>query len=94
MRTDQLPKELDDAAMQRLMRGLSPNALRALHAAAEMRNRPAEDVLRDEIRNYIADRLPPVDIEGVIHAMGDRFYQLGYFCGTAKRLLREWNRGR
>ena len=87
----QLPKNLDDAAMDRLMRGLSPDALRALHAVSEMRNRPPEDVLRDEIRRYIEDKLPPVDVAGIIHAMADRFYQLGYFCGTAKRLLREWN---
>lgn len=86
-----LPKNLDDEAMSRLMRGLSPDALRALHAVAEMRNRSPEDVLRDEIRNYIADKLPPVDVEGIIHAMADRFYQFGYFCGTAKRLLRQWN---
>ena len=81
-----LPQNLDDEAMARVMRGLSPDALRALHAVAQMRNR-----LRDEIRSYIADKLPPVDVEGIIHAMADRFYQFGYFCGTAKRLLRQWN---
>ena len=64
-----------------IMGRLSPEAMRTLRAVSEMRNRPAEDVLREELRGYIA--------EAIIHAMGERFYALGYACGTAKRFLRK-----
>ena len=68
-----------------IMGRLSPEAMRTLRAVSEMRNRPAEDVLR----GYIADKLPLPDVEAIIHAMGERFYALGYACGTAKRFLRK-----
>ena len=71
-----------------IMGRLSPEAMRTLRAVSEMRNRPAEDVLREELRGYIADKLPLPDVEAIIHAMGERFYALGYACGTAKRFLR------
>lgn len=38
-----------------IMGRLSPEAMRTLRAVSEMRNRPAEDVLREELRGYIAD---------------------------------------
>lgn len=92
---DHLPgqagERLSDEAIRQVMGRLSPEALRALHAVSQMRNRPPEEVLREELKGYIADKLPPVDIEGIIHAMAERFYAFGYFCGTAKRWLREWN---
>ena len=62
-----------------IMGRLSPEAMRTLRAVSEMRNRPA----------YIADKLPLPDVEAIIHAMGERFYALGYACGTAKRFLRK-----
>ena len=77
-----------------VMGRLSPEAMRALRAVAEMRNRPAEEVLREELRGYIADKLPPMpDIELIIHSMAERFYALGYACGTAKRFLRKLRGG-
>ena len=57
-----------------IMGRLSPEAMRTLRAVSEMRNRPAEDVLREELRGYIADKLPLPDVEAIIHAMGERFY--------------------
>lgn len=75
-----------------IMGRLSPEAMRTLRAVSEMRNRPAEDVLREELRGYIADKLPLPDVEAIIHAMGERFYALGYACGTAKRFLRKLGR--
>ncbi len=89
---ERLNKELTDEALGRIMRGLSPDAMRALRAVSEMRRRSPEDVLRDELRKYIADRLPLVDVEGIIRAMAGRFYEAGYFCGTVKRWLRDWSR--
>ena len=58
-----------------IMGRLSPEAMRTLRAVSEMRNRPAEDVLREELRGYIADKLPLPDVEAIIHAMGERFYE-------------------
>lgn len=46
-----------------IMGRLSPEAMRTLRAVSEMRNRPAEDVLREELRGYIADKLPLPDVE-------------------------------
>ena len=88
-RRSPLEEHAPDLTRQAMGR-LSPEALRALHAVAEMRNRPAEEVLREELKGYIADKLPPMpDIEYIIHSMAERFYALGYACGTAKRFLRK-----
>ena len=72
-----------------IMGRLSPEAMRTLRAVSEMRNRPAEEVLREELEGYIADKLPLPDVEGIIHAMVELFYALGYACGTARRFLRK-----
>ena len=83
---------LREEALARIFRGLSPEAIRTLRAVGEMRHRSPQDVLRDELQGYILEKLPPVDIEGIIHEMGGRFYQLGYLCGSARRFIRNWNR--
>ena len=41
-----------------IMGRLSPEAMRTLQAVSEMRHRPAEDVLREALAGYIADKLP------------------------------------
>ena len=83
---------LREEALSRIFHGLSPEAMRTLRAVAQMRNRSPQDVLRDELEGYILEKLPPVDVEGIIRAMGDKFYQLGYACGLARRFVRNWNR--
>ena len=65
-----------------------------LRAVSEMRNRSPQDVLRDELEGYILEKLPPVDVEGIIQSMGSKFYQLGWMCGKAKNFIRAWNRNR
>lgn len=90
--TRAVEERLREEALSRIFRGLSPEAVRTLRAVAEMRNRSPQDVLREELQGYILEKLPPVDVEGIIHEMGGRFYQLGYLCGTARRFIRNWNR--
>ena len=53
------------------MQGLPPEARAALNVMSQMQQRPPEDVLRDEIKNYIEGRLPRIDIEGAIKALWD-----------------------
>lgn len=88
----ELEARLREEALGRIFRGLSPEAMRTLRAVSQMRSRSPQDVLRDELEGYILEKLPPVDVEGIIHAMGERFYQLGWVCGKARSFLRSWNR--
>ena len=90
----ELENRLREEALGRIFRGLSPEAMRTLRAVSEMRNRSPQDVLRDELEGYILEKLPPVDVEGIIQAMGSKFYQLGWMCGKAKNFIRSWNRSR
>ena len=61
--------------VDRVMQGLPPEARAALNVMSQMQQRPPEDVLRDEIKNYIEGRLPRIDIEGAIKALQSRSYQ-------------------
>lgn len=88
----QIEARLKEEALARIFHGLSPEAMRTLRAVAEMRNRSSQDVLRDELEGYILDKLPIVDVEGIIASMGRSFYQLGFALGTAKRFIHNWNR--
>ena len=90
----ELENRLREEALGRIFRGLSPEAMRTLRAVSEMRNRSPQDVLRDELEGYILEKLPPVDVEGIIQSMGSKFYQLGWMCGKAKNFIRAWNRSR
>ena len=63
------PKNLSAEELEIAMRALPPQARIALETMAQMQNRPAEDVLRDEIRQYIAGRLPIVNIDAAIEAI-------------------------
>ena len=72
--------------VDRVMQGLPPEARAALQ------QRPPEDVLRDEIKNYIEGRLPRIDIEGAIKALQSRSYQAGYIIGSLRKFARNWNR--
>ncbi len=69
-----------------------PQARTALNVMAEMQKRPPEDVLRDEIRNYIAGRLPAIDLEGAVKAIQERSYQAGYLVGSLRKFVSNWNR--
>lgn len=90
----ELENRLREEALGRIFRGLSPEAMRTLRAVSEMRNRSPQDVLRDELQGYILEKLPPVDVEGIIQSMGSKFYQLGWMCSKAKNFIRAWNRSR
>ena len=71
--------------VDRVMQGLPPEARAALNVMSE-------DVLRDEIKNYIEGRLPRIDIEGAIKALQSRSYQAGYIIGSLRKFARNWNR--
>lgn len=88
----EIEARLREEALGRIFRGLSPEAVRTLRAVSEMQRRSPQDVLRDELEGYILDKLPPVDVEAIIRAMGDKFYQLGWFCGKARSIIRSFNR--
>ncbi len=75
-----------------VMGRLSPEAMRTLRAVSEMRHRPPEEVLEEELRGYIADKLPLPDVEGLIHRLGEEAYALGYACGSVKRIIRQWKK--
>ena len=79
-------------AVDKVMQGLPPQARTALNVMAEMQKRPPEDVLRDEIRNYIAGRLPAIDLEGAVKAIQERSYQAGYLVGSLRKFVSNWNR--
>ena len=76
--------------VDRVMRGLPPEARTALNLMSEMQKRPPEDVLRDEIQKYIAGRLPSIDIEGAVRALKDRAYQAGYIVGSLRKIASRW----
>lgn len=78
------PEEMDIA-----MRALPPQARIALETMARMQDRPAEDVLRDEIREYIAGRLPIVNIDAAISALQATAHTAGYLIGRLRRFARE-----
>lgn len=79
-------------SVDKVMQGLPPQARTALNVMAEMQKRPPEDVLRDEIRNYIAGRLPTIDLEGAVKAIQERSYQAGYLVGSLRKFVSNWNR--
>lgn len=79
-------------SVDKVMQGLPPQARTALNVMAEMQKRPPEDVLRDEIRNYIAGRLPAIDLEGAVKAIQERSYQAGYLVGSLRKFVSNWNR--
>ncbi len=78
--------------VDKVMRGLPPQARTALDVMSEMQKRPPEDVLRDEIQKYIAGRLPSIDIEGAIRVVKDRAYQAGYIVGSLRKIASRWGR--
>lgn len=79
-------------SVDKVMQGLPPQARTALNVMAELQKRPPEDVLRDEIRNYIAGRLPAIDLEGAVKAIQERSYQAGYLVGSLRKFVSNWNR--
>lgn len=84
---EQAMREARDAAVREAMGRLSPSALHALRAAAKLRNASPEEVLQEELRDYVASQIPFVDVEGIIRNMAGVFYTAGYAVGTLKGLI-------
>lgn len=80
---------ISDDDVRRVMDRLSPQARMALDTISQAQNRPVEDVLRDEIRAYIAGRLPAIDIDGAMKAIQMTAYKAGWLLGRLKRFARE-----
>lgn len=80
----------DKDTVDKVMAGLPPQARTALNMMAEMQKRPAEDVLRDEIQNYIEGRLPLHGVEAAVKAIQDHAYQAGYIVGSLKKFVNFW----
>lgn len=74
--------ELTPREVDRVMQALPPQARIALNAMSELQHRSPEDVLRDEIRNYIAGRIPAVDLEGAVASIRSSAYEAGRLIGT------------
>ena len=84
------PQNLSSEELEIAMRALPPQARIALETMAQMQKRPAEDVLR-EIRQYIAGRLPIVNIDAAIEAIQATAHTAGYLIGRLRRFAREMN---
>lgn len=78
--------------VNRIMAGLSPEARHALEVMSQMKNSTPEDVLREEIKRYIAGRIPSIDIEGALSLVKQRAYQAGYIFGCIKKITNRWGR--
>ena len=78
--------------VDRVMQGLPPEARAALNVMSQMQQRPPEDVLRDEIKNYIEGRLPRIDIEGAIKALQSRSYHPGPTRASLRNFALNWTR--
>ncbi len=85
------PNNLSSQELDMAMRALPPQARIALETAAQLQNRPAEEVLREEIRNYITGRLPIVNIDAAIQAIQATAHTAGYLIGRLRRFAREMN---
>lgn len=83
------PNQLSPREIDLAMQALPPQARIALEAMAQMQNRPAEDVLRDQIRQYIAGRMPIVNIDAAMQAIQATAHTAGYLIGRLRRLARE-----
>lgn len=84
-----MPSNISDEDVQRVMEHLSPQARVALDTLSQAQHRPVQDVLRDEIRTYIAGRLPYIDIDGAMKAIKVTAYKAGWLLGRLKRFARE-----
>lgn len=83
-----LAQAAKEAALKNAMSRLSPGAMHALKAAAKLRNSTPEDVLREELSDYLASQIPFVDVEGIVRNMRGSFFTAGYALGS----LRAWVR--
>ena len=73
-----------DRVREAALREAKDAAVHALRAAAKLRNSTPEEVLREELRDYVASQIPYVDVEGIIRNMAGVFYTAGYAVGTLK----------
>ncbi len=80
--------DLAQHEVDRVMAALPPEARFALNTMAELQKRPAEDVLRDEIADFIAGKVPHVDLEGAVATIRSNAYQAGYMLGRLRRFAR------
>lgn len=83
--------ELSDRELDRVMQALPPQARFVINTMSQAQNRPVEDVLRDEIRTYIAGRLPAIDLEYAMQSVRSTAYDAGYMLGRLRRFARDWS---
>lgn len=84
-------EDIKQETVERVMERLSPEAKFALHTLSEMQKRSPEDVLRDEIKNYIEGKLPAIDIDAIMRSLKDTAYRAGYIIGSVRNFARRWN---
>ena len=82
--------ELSDREVNRVFQALPPQARFVINTMSEAQKRPVEDVLRDEIREYIAGRLPAIDLDGAMRTVRTTAYDAGYMLGRLRRFARDW----
>lgn len=85
-------EKLDQETVNKVMERLPPQARIALDTLSKMQNRSPEDVLRDEIKNYIQGRLPAIDLDRAMSAIKVGAHQAGYLFGRLRRFAQNLNR--
>lgn len=79
-----------DNDIDRVMQALPPAARIALKTLSQAQDRPVEDVLRDAMRDYIAGRVPAVDIDSAMASIQTTAYRAGCLIGKLRRLSRQY----
>ena len=93
MSRSKLPVEREQMIAMAMQR-LSPQSLHALRAVAKLQEKTPEEVLEEELRDYVGSQIPAVDVEAIIQNMSPMLYQAGYTLGRLRAWAQDWQRRR
>lgn len=85
---------INPAQLAMLLAKLPAASQQAIHLLAKTRGKTPQEVLAECLKEYIAGRVPPVDVSAALSATRGVMFNMGYAFGRVRSLARNWSEGR
>ena len=85
---------LNPAQSAMLLARLPAASQRAIELLAKTRGKTPQEVFAECLKEYIAGRIPPVDVSAALSGTRSVMFNMGYAFGRVRSLARNWSEGR
>lgn len=89
-----MPLPFNAAQLAFLLSRLPAASQQAIRLLARTKGKTPQEVFAECLKEYLAGRIPPVDVSAALSTTHEVMYNMGYAFGRLRTLARNWSEGK